>query len=69
MRTLRINATRNIDPEQGCYGGEYGDLCPFRQYVGGLHNCAITGEQTAAPAPPLCPLRDGGAVVVRGVGR
>jgi hypothetical protein len=53
------------DPETGCDGGDYGDLCKLRYYAGGEHGCAVTGERTSRPAPASCPLRTKVVVVRR----
>ena len=48
---------RVVDIEAGCGGGDYGTPCPFRLYSGGPIVCALTGHNTAEPAPQTCPLR------------
>jgi hypothetical protein len=63
----RHNATRiGHDPEIGCDGGDYGDVCPLVRYDGCLNACAICGETCSRPAPQACPLRNGAVVVTHG---
>jgi hypothetical protein len=54
------------DPESGCDGGDYGDVCPLVRYDGCLNACAICGETCSRPAPQACPLRNGEVVVTNG---
>jgi hypothetical protein len=54
------------DPESGCDGGDYGDVCPLVRYDGCLNACAICGETCSRPAPQACPLRNGAVVVTNG---
>jgi hypothetical protein len=56
-----------VNPEEGCGGGDYGEVCPLRLYCGNYYSCVVTGTTTSTPAPSDCPLRRG-EVVVEAVG-
>lgn len=65
MKSAPRECLRVVDIEAGCGGGDYGTPCPFRLYSGGPIVCALTGRDTAEPAPKSCPLRVGTVLVCR----